>query len=285
MSTSPSSASDSAQASKPTSSSLPKPLESGRSTLFAGHALAVAPTAKPLNTFTLPESPLLARLKQFIPALKAANECTAPTTTIEEVLEGASDEEASVGSGDSPRSQQAQANGSGSGSNVSSLLNDTGVKAIAGKAVQMEVVIVPDGEENAEAQVMVDKLAGEDADSEKADIEVGADSASVQLEVETSTSSPKPVHPGIRVLPGPPQTTTSSSSNGIGGGSGSNSGASSAANIAVARPQSEPLVRVSGAARSRESAVGHDVKLQDEDDAAPRKRLRGRGSGNEEGLE
>jgi hypothetical protein len=65
-------------------------LEAGATFLFPGHSLAAAastPASITTATHMVTESPLLARLRDFLPALKAANERTLPTTTIEELVD------------------------------------------------------------------------------------------------------------------------------------------------------------------------------------------------------
>jgi len=155
-------------------------LEGGRSSLFAGHSLAVTQHAKPLQTFNIGESPLLARLRTFLPALKSANEATLPTTTIEEVVN-----DDSAGGFD----EEGAASAAGDGDDDA-------------KAIQMEVVLVPDGDVDPEAKAMVDSLATDDHSTEDTEVEPLAPEISLDIAVP-APKKPESIHPGIRMVETP----------------------------------------------------------------------------------
>lgn len=183
-------------------------LEPAQSTpLFAGHSLAIAPEAGPLRTSSVPESPLLARLRAFIPALQAANAATAPTTTIEEVVDGddVNDDDDDEEDSQSPSTQSPPMKLDSSKVDKAGAANNIA-------AVEMEVVLVPEDTEDGAAKKMVDVLAVDgDYGHEGSDRSTPSEPVVAELDIEKpgdeNSELGKKVHPGIRVVSAAEQTT------------------------------------------------------------------------------
>ena len=172
-------------------------LSSARVPLFAGHSLASAarePKITPVGV-----SPLLARLQAFLPALKAANEQTAPRTTIDEVVNSGNDNDSYQ---EEPGSNEAGALESSSSSSSRGVSTGSDpADENKSPVVTMDVVLVPEGSGNEQAEAMVDSLA---VDAAPAPPAVGVDAAGAEspltVSLELETGAPAPLHPVIRIV-------------------------------------------------------------------------------------
>jgi hypothetical protein len=206
---------------------LRRHLEAGNTTLFAGHSLSVSATSQPLSTFAVGESPLLARLRQFIPALKAANEQTVPSAIgdeveVEEVVDGNDDDDGDEGVSSAGSASPVEGGERGLGGSLDACASSGAAAPALG--VLMEVVMVPEDADDLAAKQMVDALAD---DGSKTDALVGGGGREeplpeVDLEIETTADArPKAIHPGIRVMSsGTGRSNAGSGGSGSGGGGG-----------------------------------------------------------------